>query len=130
MEKKRGGTEKKREEMSGLEVAHKRSSGEWPERDTAAAAPGFASMNLPHDAATSMEDAAKYISGQGTEAWDMRMAGMGSERGSQSIYWDEEELFNMPALMNSMAEGLIIPPPALQTGFNWLPPEAPFPFTL
>ncbi|XP_054799154.1 dehydration-responsive element-binding protein 1D-like [Prosopis cineraria] len=38
---------------------------------------------------------------------------------ARSMYWDEEEVFNMPELMNSMAEGLIMTPPALQRGFNW-----------
>ncbi|OIV90359.1 hypothetical protein TanjilG_19768 [Lupinus angustifolius] len=45
---------------------------------------------------------------------------MGLEGGSRSFFWDEEEVFNMPGLMNSMAEGLIITPPALQRGFNWV----------
>ncbi|XP_028768437.1 dehydration-responsive element-binding protein 1C-like, partial [Neltuma alba] len=43
----------------------------------------------------------------------------GGDAAARSMYWDEEEVFNMPALMNSMAEGLIITPPALQRGFNW-----------
>lgn len=41
------------------------------------------------------------------------------EEGCRKLFWDEEELFNMPALINSMAEGLILTPPALQRGFNW-----------
>ncbi|KAE9619623.1 hypothetical protein Lal_00038174 [Lupinus albus] len=45
---------------------------------------------------------------------------IGLEEGSRSFFWDEEEVFNMPGLMNSMAEGLIITPPALQRGFNWV----------
>lgn len=32
---------------------------------------------------------------------------------------DEEELFNMPTLLESLAEGLILTPPALKKGFNW-----------
>ncbi|PNX82854.1 dehydration-responsive element-binding protein 1f-like [Trifolium pratense] len=39
---------------------------------------------------------------------------------SESFFWDEEEVFNMPGLINSMAEGLLITPPALQRGFNWV----------
>lgn len=34
-------------------------------------------------------------------------------------FLDEEELFNMPGLLDSMAEGLILTPPAMQNGFNW-----------
>ncbi|KAF5473797.1 hypothetical protein F2P56_005755 [Juglans regia] len=34
-------------------------------------------------------------------------------------FLDEEELFNMPGLLDSMAEGLILTPPAMQKGFNW-----------
>ncbi|GFZ20349.1 dehydration response element B1A [Actinidia rufa] len=35
------------------------------------------------------------------------------------VFVDEEELFNMPALLDSMAEGLLLTPPAMKTGFNW-----------
>lgn len=49
---------------------------------------------------------------------------------SESFYWDEEEVFNMPGLMNSMAEGLIITPPALQRGFNWAGGETTVDLTL
>lgn len=34
-------------------------------------------------------------------------------------FLDEEELFNMPGLLNSMAEGLILTPPAMKRGFSW-----------
>ncbi|KAM7469164.1 hypothetical protein LguiA_007347 [Lonicera macranthoides] len=32
---------------------------------------------------------------------------------------DEEAMFNMPNLINSMAEGLLLTPPAMKRGFNW-----------
>lgn len=32
---------------------------------------------------------------------------------------DEEELFNMPGLLDSMAEGLMLTPPASVSGFDW-----------
>ncbi|KAI3433994.1 AP2/ERF domain-containing protein, partial [Psidium guajava] len=32
---------------------------------------------------------------------------------------DEEELFNMPGLLDSMAEGLMLAPPATVSGFDW-----------
>ncbi|XP_057484537.1 dehydration-responsive element-binding protein 1F-like [Actinidia eriantha] len=35
------------------------------------------------------------------------------------VFVDEEALFNMPALLDSMAEGLLLTPPAMKTGFNW-----------
>ena len=35
------------------------------------------------------------------------------------LFVDEEALFNMPTLLDSMAEGLILTPPALKKGFNW-----------
>ena len=38
---------------------------------------------------------------------------------SRKGYVDEEELFNMPELLDSMAEGLIVTPLAMQKGFNW-----------
>ncbi|EXB37756.1 Dehydration-responsive element-binding protein 1D [Morus notabilis] len=39
--------------------------------------------------------------------------------GLKTVYVDEEELFNMPGLLDSMAEGLILTPPSLQSGFRW-----------
>lgn len=38
---------------------------------------------------------------------------------SEDMFLDEEELFNMPALLDSMAEGLILTPPAMKKGFSW-----------
>ncbi|XLU46961.1 dehydration-responsive element-binding protein 1B-like [Arachis ipaensis] len=49
---------------------------------------------------------------------------------SRSFYWDEEEVFNMPGLMNSLAEALIITPPALERGFNWVGVETTMDLTL
>ncbi|PIA39191.1 hypothetical protein AQUCO_02700400v1 [Aquilegia coerulea] len=34
-------------------------------------------------------------------------------------FLDEEAMFNMPGLLSSMAEGMLITPPALAKGFNW-----------
>ncbi|CAI8597916.1 unnamed protein product [Vicia faba] len=53
---------------------------------------------------------------------------MGEDSGR--LFWDEEEVFNMPGLINSMAEGLIITPPALQRGFNWVDGETTVDLTL
>ena len=36
-----------------------------------------------------------------------------------TFFLDEEALFNMPVLLESMAEGLILTPPARQRGFDW-----------
>ncbi|XP_054801569.1 uncharacterized protein LOC129305609 [Prosopis cineraria] len=143
MEKQRGGTKK---EHGGRKAANKK-RGEWIEsfgvRDMAAIAPGVGSMNMPHlhwhgssvkDMNGSTEDSDTYVSGKVTESWEASGASFSWDvvrmTGCESSYWDEEEVFNMPALIDSMAEGLIIPPPALQAGFNWLPPETPFHFTL
>lgn len=40
-------------------------------------------------------------------------------KASRKSFMDEEALFNMPGLLDSMAEGLILTPPAMQKGFNW-----------
>lgn len=52
------------------------------------------------------------------------------EGGSERFFWDEEEVFNMPELLNSMAEALIITPPALERGFNWVGGETTVDLTL
>ncbi|OMO68257.1 hypothetical protein COLO4_29801 [Corchorus olitorius] len=42
------------------------------------------------------------------------------EKSSEKLYLDEEEVFNMPGILDSMAEGLILTPPAMQKGYyNW-----------
>ncbi|KAH7864342.1 hypothetical protein Vadar_028537 [Vaccinium darrowii] len=38
---------------------------------------------------------------------------------SDAVFVDEEALFNMPGLLDSMAEGLLLTPPAMKPGFNW-----------
>ncbi|URE48312.1 AP2 ERF domain-containing transcription factor [Musa troglodytarum] len=36
-----------------------------------------------------------------------------------AVFVDEEALFNMPALLDDMARGLLLTPPAMQRGFDW-----------
>ncbi|PSS03146.1 Dehydration-responsive element-binding protein like [Actinidia chinensis var. chinensis] len=38
---------------------------------------------------------------------------------SETGFVDEEALFNMPGLLDSMAEGLLLTPPAMKRGFSW-----------
>nr|ABO48367.1 C-repeat binding facor 6 [Populus trichocarpa] len=38
---------------------------------------------------------------------------------SNATFFDEEALFNMPGLLDSMAEGLILTPPAMARGVYW-----------
>ncbi|KAJ6906554.1 hypothetical protein NC652_024081 [Populus alba x Populus x berolinensis] len=38
---------------------------------------------------------------------------------SSATFFDEEALFNMPGLLDSMAEGLILTPPAMARGVYW-----------
>nr|QNI23783.1 AP2/ERF transcription factor [Camptotheca acuminata] len=38
---------------------------------------------------------------------------------STTQFLDEEALFNLPGLLDSMAEGLLLTPPAMKSGFNW-----------
>ncbi|TYI32906.1 hypothetical protein ES332_A04G095000v1 [Gossypium tomentosum] len=39
--------------------------------------------------------------------------------GSKILFVDEEEVFNMPGILDSMAEGLILTPPAMQKGYYY-----------
>ncbi|XP_009777029.1 dehydration-responsive element-binding protein 1B-like [Nicotiana sylvestris] len=43
---------------------------------------------------------------------------------------DEEAMFNMPILIDSMAEGMLMTPPAMKRGFNWGDVEENVEFTL
>ncbi|KAL0437006.1 UNVERIFIED_CONTAM: Dehydration-responsive element-binding protein 1B [Sesamum radiatum] len=42
-----------------------------------------------------------------------------SNIGYRDGFVDEEALFNMPVLLDSMAEGMLLTPPAMKKGFNW-----------
>ncbi|XP_019161981.1 PREDICTED: dehydration-responsive element-binding protein 1F-like [Ipomoea nil] len=39
--------------------------------------------------------------------------------GNASTFLDEEAVFNLPALLDNMAEGMLITPPAMKKGFSW-----------
>jgi len=46
----------------------------------------------------------------------------GMEKGledSRGLFLDEEAIFNMPGLIDSMAEGMLLTPPALKRGIHW-----------
>ncbi|KAJ9699430.1 hypothetical protein PVL29_008157 [Vitis rotundifolia] len=43
----------------------------------------------------------------------------GAPHGSSTMFMDEEALFNMPGLIKSMAEGLLLAPPTMLGGFSW-----------
>ncbi|KAG5629286.1 hypothetical protein H5410_001003 [Solanum commersonii] len=45
-------------------------------------------------------------------------------------FMDEEAMFNMPILIDSMAEGMLLTPPAMKRGFNWGDVEEDVEFTL
>ncbi|XP_038906080.1 dehydration-responsive element-binding protein 1B-like [Benincasa hispida] len=36
-----------------------------------------------------------------------------------NFFWDEDEVFNMPAIIAGMAEGLILTPPKIKSEFDW-----------
>ena len=39
--------------------------------------------------------------------------------GSRTMFFDEEALYNMPGLLDSMAEGLLITPPSMKRAMDW-----------
>ncbi|XP_058108029.1 dehydration-responsive element-binding protein 1F-like [Magnolia sinica] len=45
-------------------------------------------------------------------------------------YVDEDALFNMPGILNDMAEGLLLPPPSMQKDFNFEEEDCHVDFTL
>ncbi|KAK7341964.1 hypothetical protein VNO80_24905 [Phaseolus coccineus] len=38
---------------------------------------------------------------------------------SETVFFDEEAVYNMPGLLDSMAEGLLITPPSTKTALDW-----------
>ncbi|KAF9591155.1 hypothetical protein IFM89_002110 [Coptis chinensis] len=36
------------------------------------------------------------------------------------MFWDEEAMMDMPSLLDSMAEGLLLPPPRMHEKFDWV----------
>ncbi|KAE8726676.1 UPF0481 protein [Hibiscus syriacus] len=90
-----------------------------------------ASLNFPESAYTlprarsssvrdiqiaAMEAAEGFIDDVGdakaSSAWEN-----GAGRSSKTLFIDEEEVFNMPGILESMAEGLMITPPSMQKGY-------------
>ncbi|GMG98470.1 hypothetical protein Nepgr_000310 [Nepenthes gracilis] len=81
------------------------------------------------DSASRIADVADHVSGDGNEekfsesyCTDFGGGGEGSENvpeGSGTLFLDEEALFNMPGLIDSMAEGMLLTPPALKMRTNW-----------
>nr|AQZ36561.1 DREB1C [Rosa omeiensis] len=74
-----------------------------------------AQLNFPDEAKASPSSTSSMSLPGLTSMVNLEKVEVGSSKG----YVDEEELFNMPELLDSMAEGLILTPPALQKGFNW-----------
>ncbi|CBI17075.3 unnamed protein product, partial [Vitis vinifera] len=50
---------------------------------------------------------------------DNMSAGEKAGDGFRTAFVDEEAMFNMPGLIDSMAEGLLLTPPAMCEGFSW-----------
>ncbi|XP_021810133.1 dehydration-responsive element-binding protein 1F-like [Prunus avium] len=91
-----------------------------------------AALNFPHEASTlpriastcSVKDlqSAAAEAAEGFFEVEVKASGLKEkeeEPRREVVYLDEEELFNMPGLIDSLAEGLILTPPAMQKGFNW-----------
>ena len=38
---------------------------------------------------------------------------------SETMFFDEEAVYNMPGLLDSMAEGLLITPPSMKRAMDW-----------
>ncbi|KEH42085.1 putative transcription factor AP2-EREBP family [Medicago truncatula] len=85
----------------------------------------FASTKAVEKHLSSCQDLESFVADiamNGSESADYNVNGCVEKflEDSDGFFWDEEEVYNMPGLINSMAEGLIMTPPALQRGFNWV----------
>ncbi|KAB2607729.1 dehydration-responsive element-binding protein 1B-like [Pyrus ussuriensis x Pyrus communis] len=70
-------------------------------------------------AALEAAEAFLEVKGKASSSSSLKLEKVEEEEVRKVVYLDEEELFNMPGLIDSMAEGLILTPPSLQKGFNW-----------
>ncbi|KAK8492252.1 hypothetical protein V6N13_103585 [Hibiscus sabdariffa] len=65
-----------------------------------------------------IEDADATASGSGSFSSTLADSENAEESSYKStLYIDEEEVFNMPGILESMAEGLMITPPSMQKGY-------------
>ncbi|KAE8731102.1 UPF0481 protein [Hibiscus syriacus] len=70
-----------------------------------------ASLNFPESAHTLPRPRSSSVR-------DIQIAAMeAAEASSKTLFIDEEEVFNMPGILESMAEGLMITPPSMQNGY-------------
>ncbi|XP_065856648.1 dehydration-responsive element-binding protein 1B-like [Euphorbia lathyris] len=89
-----------------------------------------AALNFPkfaHLLSRARSSSVKDIQSAAIEAANQSFCGSGgfedreseAEKEKMNVFMDYEELFNMPILIDSMAEGLILTPPAMKKGFTW-----------
>ncbi|XP_059627281.1 dehydration-responsive element-binding protein 1F-like [Cornus florida] len=86
---------------------------------------------IPHDNNQSQENVLElvgkmeleFVKGSAEEVLDASTT-------TAALFLDEEALFNFPGLLDSMAEGLILTPPAMKNGFNWEEVDCDMEFTL
>ncbi|KAE8657796.1 UPF0481 protein [Hibiscus syriacus] len=70
-----------------------------------------ASLNFPESAYT-------LPRARSSSVRDIQIAAMeAAEASSKTLFIDEEEVFNMSGILESMAEGLMITPPSMQNGY-------------
>ncbi|KAK1323413.1 Dehydration-responsive element-binding protein 1F [Acorus calamus] len=83
---------------------------------------GAAQLNFPDSARTIPRARSRKAEDIRTAAAVVAkgMQGMAEEGGGgESEIVDEEEVFNMPGLIEGLAEGLMLTPPGMQRGFDW-----------
>ncbi|KAL5809739.1 hypothetical protein ACOSQ3_030430 [Xanthoceras sorbifolium] len=77
------------------------------------------STNIKDIQRAAMEAAAEEASDSFSSSSTTVSSSCVEESSRRAVFMDEEEVFNMPSILDGLAEALILTPPAMKKGFKW-----------